>query len=174
MFDVCAPRVTRRTSIRYSSSCHRHVATTWFLLAQTSSFSKLFIPRTNGLVCRRVLCVLFTKCTLRSNHRLSRVIFQHTKRLLPQSGPIFSLHTLVSPSGRNVNYDEKQLAGETIFELFLLSVQVCKYVSCGFPIINFCNPRIHYETPCISLYKFLMICYKECVRIHVVWRKRWD
>jgi hypothetical protein len=31
---------------------------------------------------------------------------------------------LASPSGRNVNYDEKQLSGKTIFELFLLSVQV--------------------------------------------------
>jgi len=37
---------------------------------------------------------------------------------------IFSLHTLASPSGRNVNYDEKQLTGGNIFELFLLSVQV--------------------------------------------------
>jgi hypothetical protein len=26
--------------------------------------------------------------------------------------------------GRNVNYDEKQLTGKKIFELFLLSVQV--------------------------------------------------
>jgi hypothetical protein len=26
-----------------------------------------------------------------------------------------------------------------------------KYVSYGFPIINFCNPGIHYETPCITL-----------------------
>ena len=24
-----------------------------------------------------------------------------------------------------------------------------KYVSYGFPIINFCNPGVHYETPCI-------------------------
>jgi hypothetical protein len=28
------------------------------------------VNRTNGLVCRRVLCVLCTKCTLHSNHRL--------------------------------------------------------------------------------------------------------
>jgi hypothetical protein len=27
-----------------------------------------------------------------------------------------------TPSGRNVNYDEKQISGEKIFELFLLSV----------------------------------------------------
>jgi len=29
----------------------------------------------------RILC---TKCTLHSNHRITRVIFQHTKRLLPE------------------------------------------------------------------------------------------
>ena len=32
-----------------------------------------------------VLCVLCTKCALRSNHRLTRVIFQYTKRLLLRS-----------------------------------------------------------------------------------------
>ena len=37
---------------------------------------------------------------------------------------IFSLHALASPSGRNVNYDEKQLTGGKNVELFLLSVQV--------------------------------------------------
>jgi len=42
-----------------------------FLLAQTPSFSKLFISRTYCLVYRRVLSVLCTKCTLHSNHRLT-------------------------------------------------------------------------------------------------------
>ena len=82
----------------------------WFLLARTLSFSKLFIPRTNGFVCRRFLCVLYTKCTLHSNHSLTHLMFQHTKRLLPWVA-IFSLQTLAPPSGRNVNYDEKQLTG---------------------------------------------------------------
>jgi hypothetical protein len=27
-----------------------------------------------------------------------------------------------------------------------------KYVSYGFPIINFCNPGVHYETPCIMFF----------------------
>jgi hypothetical protein len=45
-----------------------------------------------------------------------------------------------------VNYNEKQLTEKTIFALFLLSAQV----SYGFPIIHFCNPGVHYETPCIS------------------------
>jgi hypothetical protein len=34
------------------------------------------------------------------------------------------IHTVTSPSGRNVNYDEKQLSGKKMFELFFLSVQV--------------------------------------------------
>jgi hypothetical protein len=34
-----------------------------------------------------------------------------------------SLHTLASPSGRNVNYDENNLVGNCFF-IFLLSVQV--------------------------------------------------
>jgi len=40
-----------------------------------------------------VLSVLCTKCTLRSNHRLTRVIFQHTKRLLPRSGHFLTTYT---------------------------------------------------------------------------------
>jgi hypothetical protein len=30
-----------------------------------------------------------------------------------------------------------------------------KYMSYGFPIINFCNPGVHYETPCICLSVFI-------------------
>ena len=67
-----------------------------FLLAQTPSFSKLFISRTNGLVCRRVLCVLRTKCTLHSNNRLTRVIFRHTKRLLPQSDHFLPIYIRIA------------------------------------------------------------------------------
>ena len=144
---MCAPRVTRHTSIWYSSSCHtlQHGC---FLLAQTPSFSELFVPRMNGLVCRRVLCVLCMKCTLHSNHRLARGMFQHTKRLLPGAA-IFSLHTLASPSGRNMNYDEKKLTGGGKFFCFSFYLyRFRKYVSYGFPIINFCNPGICYEMPC--------------------------
>ena len=63
---------------------------------------------------------------------------------------IFSLHTLASPSGRNVNYDEKQLAGGEKNWVFFYLYRFRKYVSYGFPIINFCNPWVHYETPCIT------------------------
>jgi hypothetical protein len=37
----------------------------------------VMVGRIPGLVCRRVLCVLCTKCTLHSNHRLSCDIPTH-------------------------------------------------------------------------------------------------
>jgi len=65
-----------------------------------------------GRIPRLWLC---TKFTLHSNRRLTRVIFQHTKWLLPPLVAIFLLHTLPFPSGRNVNYNEKQLTGKKVF-----------------------------------------------------------
>jgi hypothetical protein len=70
--------------------------TTSFLFAQTPSFSKFFIPRTNGLLCRQVLCLLCTKCTLHSNHRLTHLIFHHTKRLLSRSGHFLTTYTRIT------------------------------------------------------------------------------
>ena len=56
---------------------------------------------------------------------------------------IFLLHTLASPSGRNENYDEKQFTEGGLSCSFYL-YRFRKYVSYGFPIINFCNPGVHY------------------------------
>ena len=85
MFDVCTTGDTAHIDTIFKFLPHKRQYGCC-LLAQTPSVSKLFIPRTNGLVCRRVLCILCTKCTLHSNHRLTRAIFQHTKWLLPWSG----------------------------------------------------------------------------------------
>jgi hypothetical protein len=45
-----------------------------------------------------------------------------------------------------------------------------KYVSYSFPIINFCNPGVHYETPCISF--LLIICcsiwYSTFIRLQML------
>ena len=141
MFDVCTTGDTAHidTIFKFLPHTRQHVC---FPLAQTPSFSKLFILHTNGPVCRRVLCVLCTKCTLHSNHRLT-VRYSNTQNDFSPGAAIFSLHTLASPSVRNVNYDEKQLTWGGI-EFFLLSVQFHKYVSYGFPVINFCNPGVHY------------------------------
>ena len=103
---------------------------------------------TRMVVCRWVLCVLCTKCTLHRNHRFIRVIFQHTKDFSPGAA-IFSLHTLASPSGRNMNYDEKQLTGKNFLSSSFYLYRFHKYVPYGFPKINFCNTGVHYEKPCI-------------------------
>ena len=86
MFDVCTTDDTAHidTIFKFFPHTRQHGC---FLLAQTPSSSKLFILRTNGLVCRRVLCLLCTKCTLHSNHRLTRVIFQHKKTTFPSVRP---------------------------------------------------------------------------------------
>ena len=67
----------------------------------------------------RILC---TKCTLHSNHRLTAWYSDIQNDFSPGTA-IFSIHTLASPSGRNANYDEKQVTGWRD-ELSLLSVEV--------------------------------------------------
>ena len=85
MFDVYTTGDTAHidTIFKFLPHTRQHGC---FLLAQTPSFSKLFIPRTNGLVSRRVLCVLCTKCTLHSNHRLN-VWYSNTQNDSPPERP---------------------------------------------------------------------------------------
>ena len=94
--SMCAPLVTRHTSIRYSSSCHTRV-NIGALIFFTAATIRGFRPANSRVLVRgRVLCVLCTKCTLHSNHRLTRVIFQHTKRLLPRSGHFLTTYTRIA------------------------------------------------------------------------------
>jgi len=138
---------THRYNIRVlathtSTRVHRHSS-------QTTSFSKLFIPRVNGLVCRRVLCVLCMKCTLHSNHRLTHVIFQHTKWLLPREWPFshyIHSHRLAAEMWTTM---KNNLLGNKFFNCSFCLYRFCKYMCYRFPIINLCNPRVHYEMPCI-------------------------
>ena len=52
------------------------------------------------------------------------VSYSNTQNDFSLGAAISSLHTLATPSGRGVNYGEKQLTGKNISELFLLSIQV--------------------------------------------------
>jgi hypothetical protein len=76
------------------------------------------------------------------------VWYSNTENNFSPGAAIFSLHTLASSSGRNVNYDEKQGTGKPFFSCSFYLYRFRKYVSCGFPIINFCNPGVHHETSC--------------------------
>jgi hypothetical protein len=76
------------------------------------------------------------------------VWYSSTQKDFYPGAAICSLHTLASPSGRNLNYDKKTSDWEKIllsFSFYLYTF--CKYVSYGFPIINFCNTGVHYEKP---------------------------
>ena len=117
MFDVCTTGDTA------------HIDTIFKLLPQASTwvhrYSSLLqwpvplVQRGHVTMVERILC---TKCTLHSNHRLTRVWYSNTQNDFSPWAAILSLRTLASPSDRNVNYYEKQLTGKKVFELFLLSV----------------------------------------------------
>ena len=90
--SMCAARVTQHTSIRYSTSCHTRVnmgASIFF----TAAMIRALGHRGHLAMVGRILC---TKCTLHSNHRLTRVIFQHTKRLFPRSGHFLTTYTRIA------------------------------------------------------------------------------
>ena len=142
--------MTWHTSIWYSNSCHTRVN---MGASISPSFSKFLMPRTNSLVCRRVLC---TKCTLHSNHRLTRVIFQHTKRLLHPERPFshyINSHCLAAEMWTTM---KNNLQGKQFLSCSFYLYRLRKYVSYSFPIINICNPRVHYETPCIIKCRFII------------------
>jgi hypothetical protein len=153
MFDVCTTGDTAHIDMIFKFLLTH--ASTW--VHQHSSLLQWSVPCTNGLVCRWVLRVLCTKCTLRSNHRLIHVIFQHTKDFSPRAA-ILSLHTLASPSGTNVNYDGKKLTGKTFLSCSFSLYRFRKCVSYGFPIINFVIPEYIMKCPvCIYIHTYIYI-----------------
>jgi hypothetical protein len=113
MLDVCAAGDTAHSehgTRPTSSSAVNGRALDFCLHRHPVSVNCLYHARM-VLSVGRVLCVLCTKCTLHSNHRLT-VWYSNTRNDFCSGATIFSLHTLASPSGRNVNYDEKQLPGK--------------------------------------------------------------
>jgi hypothetical protein len=60
--SVCAPRVTRHTSIRYSSSCHTHTHTR---------------QRVNAIFCTAVMIPAFTSARSRGNCRTNTLHEMH-------------------------------------------------------------------------------------------------
>ena len=143
--SMCAPPVIRHTAIRYPSSCDTRVNTGVFCLHGHSVSVNCLCHARMVLFVGGFFCVLCTKCTLHSNHRLIRVIFQHTKRLLPRSGHSHYIHShrLAAEMWTTIKNEKMSCS----FYLYRFR----KYVSYGFLTINFCNPGVHYETPCIDI-----------------------
>jgi len=145
---MCAPRVTRHTSIRYSSSCHTRVNMDAFCLNRHRvslnclyhAWKVLSVGGSFAYFARNARCTVTTDLL---------VWYSNTQNDFSPGAAIFSLYTLASPSSRNVNCDEKPLTGKKILSFSFYLYRFRKYVSYGFPIITFCNPVVHYETPCI-------------------------
>ena len=169
---MCAPRVTRHTSIRYSSSSAVNVRPLDFCWHRHSvSVNCLYHAR-------MVLCVGGSFAYFARNARCTvptdlLVWYSNTQHDFYPGADIFSLHTLASPSGRNVNYDEKQLTGGKIFlscSFYLYRFR--KYVSYRFPIINFCNPGVHYEKPPIWEQDIITNCFLDKADNENPWKSR--
>ena len=129
--DFCPPTRTHARTHTVSLNCLYHA---WMVLSVGGSFAYF---------------ALNAHCTVTTE---LLVWYSNTQNDFSPGVAIFSLHTLASPSGRNVNYNEKQLPGEKIFWV-VPSICTCFVNTCPtvFPIINFCNPRVHCETPCICV-----------------------
>jgi hypothetical protein len=57
---------------------------------------------------------------------------------------------------------KNNLLGEKNLSCSFYLYRFRKYVSYGFPIINFCNPGVHYETPCIMILHLVNVG-RDCV-----------
>jgi len=97
---------------------------------------------------RLVLCIICTKCMLQCNHSLTHVIFQHTKWLLLQSSHFFTTYTSITWWQKCELWWKNNLTPKKFLGCSYYLYRFHKCVSYGFPIINFCNPRVHYEMPC--------------------------
>jgi hypothetical protein len=100
--------------------------------------------------CTDTQFAICTKCTLHSNHRFTRVIFQHTI-LLPRSGHFLTTYIRIAQRQKGELRWKTTYWGKKMSCSFYL-YRFRKYVSYGFPIKIFCNPGVHYETPCIKIH----------------------
>ena len=92
--DVRCVHYGWRGTHRYDIQVHATHDSTW--VHRYSSLLQWSVPLGQRGHVAMVLSVICTNCTLHSNHRLTRVIFQHTKRLLPPSGHFLTTYTRIA------------------------------------------------------------------------------
>jgi hypothetical protein len=144
---LCAPRVARTRSTSYSAVNGRPLD--FCLHRHSVAVNCLYHARMVLSVCGSfAYFARNARCTVNTD---LLVCYSNTQNDFFPGAAIFPPHTLASPSGRNVKKEKKTTSwGGGGIELFLQPVQVWKFVFCDFPIINFCNPGVRYETPCIN------------------------
>jgi hypothetical protein len=145
MFDVCTTGDTAHIDTILKSLPHtrQHGFIDILHCCNDPCRARMFLPVGGSFAyfARNVRCTVTTDLL---------VWYSNTQNDFSPRAAIFSLHTLASPSGRNVNYDEKKLTGEKFSSCSFYLYRFLKYVSYGFLIINFYSPGVHYETPCIA------------------------
>ena len=149
MFDVCTTGDTAHIDTIFKLLPHTRVNMDAFCLHRhPDSVNCLYRARMVSSVggsfayfARNARCTVITDLL---------VWYSNTQNDFCPGAAIFSVHTLASPSGRNVNCNEKQLTWKFFFIFSFYLYRFRKYVSYGFPIINCCNPWLHYETTCIN------------------------
>jgi hypothetical protein len=80
--------------------------------------------------------------------------FNHTRVNMGQHGHYIHSHRLAAEMWTTM---KNNLLGKKFLSCSFYLYRFCKYVSYGFPVINFCNPGVHYETPCITNIYFCCI-----------------
>ena len=139
---MCTTGITD-TSIRYSSSCHtpvNMVASIFFTAAMIRAF-KSARSRNNG--------------NLRTLHEMhvaqnySCDIPTHKTTFSPERPFSYYIHSH-RLAAEMWNTMKNNLLGKIFLSCSFHLYRFRKYLSYGFPVIHFCNPEVHYETPCIT------------------------
>jgi len=145
---MCAPRVTRHTSLRYSSSCHTRVnmcASIFFAAAMIRAFSS---ARSRGNVGTNTFayCARNARCTVTTD---LFVWYSNTQNdFSPGAAHYIHSHRLAAEMWIT---KKNNLLRKKILSCSFYLYKFRKYLSYGFPIINFSNRGVHYETPYILL-----------------------
>jgi len=144
---MCAPRVTRHTSIRYSGSCHIRVnmgASIYFTAAMIRAFRSAR-SYGNGGTNTFTYFARNARCTVTID---LLVWYSNTQNDFSTGAAIFSVH-LHRLSAEMWTTTKNYLLGKFFLSCSFYLYRFRKYVSYGFPTISFCNPGVHYETLCI-------------------------
>ena len=112
----------------------------WPSLYLTSSFSSVFLVLTSVSASTSMLFWVIFLLPFFGTWPYHASWFSSISFKIGSSNPIYCLMVT-----------EKQLTGGKKLSCSFYLYRFLKYVSYGFSTINFSNPGVHYETPCIKL-----------------------
>ena len=144
---MCAPRVTRHTSIRYSISCHTRVnmsASMFFIAAVIRAFRSAR-SHGNGGANTFAYFARNARCTVTTD---LLVWYSDTQNDFSPERPFSHYIHSQRLAAEMWTTMKNNLLGKKFLSCSFYLYRFSKYLSYGFSIIIFCNPGVHYETPC--------------------------